>query len=107
MFLVLLKGCSSQDKVLYLIEDSVENRRLARKRVRVYDDYQGEIKIKHEGRDLPYRRFDKLRKVEETAIVENKRLDNVLAYIKLRQEQRGKQQRSQSCPSRVHLHRTR
>jgi hypothetical protein len=58
------------DKVSYWIEDSVENRTLARKRVKVYDDYQGQIKIKYEGRELPYRRFDKIRQVEETAIVE-------------------------------------
>ncbi len=91
------------DKVLYLIQDTVQNRALARKRVTVYEDYSGQIKIKYEGTELVYQTFDKLRKVEETVIVENKRLDNVLAYIKLRQEQRGQQQRSQSCPSRAHL----
>jgi hypothetical protein len=91
------------DKVLYLVQDTAQNRALARKRVTVYENYLGRIKIKYEDTQLAYRTFDKLRKVDETAIVENKRLDNVLAYIKLRQEQRGQQQRSQSCPSRAHL----
>jgi len=37
--------------------------------------------IRHNGVDLPYRTFDKRQQVNQAAIVENKRLGPVLAYI--------------------------
>jgi hypothetical protein len=36
------------------------------------------LRLSHEGRDLPYRIFDKLQKVDQAATVENKRLGAVL-----------------------------
>lgn len=57
------------DKVLYLIQDSVETQKLAGKRVTVLDYYDGSIKIKYGGTELPYRRFDKIRRVDPGAIV--------------------------------------
>jgi len=47
---------------------------LAHKRVAVIDYPDGRLSIKYEGRDLPYKIFDKLQKVDQAAIVENKRL---------------------------------
>lgn len=62
------------DKVLYLIEDSIETRKLAGKRVTVFDYHDGSIKIKYESEELPYRTFDKIRRVDPGAIVTNDRL---------------------------------
>jgi len=42
------------NKVLYLIEDNIENRKLARKRVTVYDYPDNSIKIRYQGRELTY-----------------------------------------------------
>jgi hypothetical protein len=62
-------------------------RPLARQRVTVIDDPDGRLAIKHKGRDLPYRVFDKRQRVNQAAIVENKRLGPVLAYIAERQKE--------------------
>jgi len=90
------------DRVLYLIEDSVETRKLARKRVTVFDYADGTIKIKYNGKVLPYSAFDKLREVDQGQIADNKRLGNVLQFVSEKQHQR-EQTRSASCPSRKHL----
>jgi hypothetical protein len=87
------------DKVLFLLEPNELTRSLARQRVTIVDYPDGRIAIRHKGRDLPYRTFDKLQKVNQAAIVENKRLGEVLAYIAARQEQRT-EGRSKSAPSR-------
>ena len=41
--------------------------------------------IRHKGLDLPFRVFDKLRRVGRAEVVENKRLGAVLAHIRERQ----------------------
>ncbi len=46
----------------------------------------GRFAIRHLGRELPFRVFDKLRKVDRAAVVENKRLGAVLAHIRERQD---------------------
>ena len=87
------------DKVLFLLEPNALTRSLARQRVTIVDYPDGRIAIRHKGRDLPYRTFDKLQKVDQAAIVENKRLGEVLAYIAARQEQRT-EGRSKKAPRR-------
>lgn len=74
-------------------------RSLARQRVTIIDYPDGRIAIRHKGRDLPYRTFDKLQKVDQAAIVDNKRLGEVLAYIAARQEQKA-EGRSKKAPRR-------
>jgi hypothetical protein len=69
------------DKVLYLIEPSPENQRLAGKRVNVIDYPDGRIAIRYEGRDLPYREFDKLTHVHQGEVVPHKRLGAMLQMI--------------------------
>ncbi len=53
----------------------------ARKRVTVVDYPDGRLAIRYHGVDLPYRTFDKRPQVSQAAIVENKRLGPILAYI--------------------------
>jgi len=74
------------DKMLLLLEPNEATRPLARKRVTVVNYPDGRFAIRHEGRDLPFRVFDKLGKVDRAAIVENKRLGAVLAHIRERQD---------------------
>ena len=67
------------NKVLFLLEPTDVARGLARKRVTVHEFPDGRLAIRHRGVDLPFRAFDKLRRVDQAAVVENKRLGAVLA----------------------------
>jgi hypothetical protein len=82
-----------------MLEPSEITRPLARQRVTIIDYPDGRVAIRHRGRDLPYRTFDKLQKVNQAAIVENKRLGEVLAYIAEQQQLRDEGW-SQRAPSR-------
>ncbi|MGP0104601.1 ISNCY family transposase [Rhodoblastus sp.] len=75
------------DKMLFLLVPNDVTRPLARKRVTVHDYPDGRIAIRFEGRDLPYRIFDKLQKVDQASVVDNKRLGAVLAYVAERQKE--------------------
>jgi hypothetical protein len=75
------------DKVLFLLEPNEVTRSLACKRVMVLDYPDGRFAIRHNGVDLPYRTFDKRQQVNQAAIVENKRLGPVLAYIAEKQKE--------------------
>jgi len=69
------------DQVLFMLEPTGIARSLARKRVTVIDYADGRLAIRHNGVDLPYRTFDKRPQVNQAAVVENKRLGPILAYI--------------------------
>lgn len=56
--------------------------RLRGKMVKIYDFPDGRLKVRWKGRSLPYSVFDKLQRVSHAAIVENKRLEEILAWIK-------------------------
>jgi hypothetical protein len=66
----------------------------------VLDYPDGRLSIQYEGRDLPYKTFDKLKKVNQAAIVENKRLSEVLAYVADRQKEFEHKMRSKKAPRR-------
>src|SRR5262249_15741201 len=69
------------DQVPVILEARGIARSLARKRVTVIDYPDGRLAIRYNGVDLPYRTFDKRPQVNQAAIVENKRLGPILAYI--------------------------
>ena len=75
------------DKVLFILEPNEITRSLACKRVMILDYPDGRFAIRHDGVDLPYRTFDKRPQVNQAAIVENKRLGPVLAYIAEKQKE--------------------
>ena len=54
--------------------------------VEIYDFPDGRLEIRWKGLSLPYSAFDKLQRVSHAAIVENKRLGEVLAWIKEQQD---------------------
>jgi len=74
------------DQVLFILEPTGIARSLVRKRV-VVDYPDGRLAIRYNGLDLPYRTFDKRPQVNQAAIVENKRLGPILAYIAEQQKQ--------------------
>jgi len=87
------------DQVLFILEPNEITRPLARQRVQVYDYPDGRFAIKHQGIELPYKIFDRRQQVDQAAIVENKRLGPVLAYIAERQKELD-MSRSRKAPRR-------
>jgi hypothetical protein len=73
------------DRVLYLLEPNDLTRRLRRCKVRVYDFPDGTIDIRHRGRSLPFRVFDRVRQVRQADVVSNKRLSAALQFCQARQ----------------------
>jgi transposase len=87
------------NKVLFLLEPNELTRGLARKRVTIHEFPDGRLAIRYRGADLAYRTFDKLRRVDQAAIVENKRSGAVLAVIRDRQDATARR-RNHDAPSR-------
>ena len=62
-------------------------KKLAGKYVEVYDFSDRPLEVRWKGHSLPYRVFDKeQRRVNQSAIVENKRLGHALAIVKAQQD---------------------
>ncbi len=59
---------------------------LAGKLVDIYDSPDGRLEIRWRGLPLSYSVFDHLQRVSHAAIIENKRLGEVLAWIKQQQD---------------------
>jgi hypothetical protein len=92
------------DKVLYLIEDTQKNSRLVNEVVKILDYPDGRIAVQYGERKLSFKTFDKLAKVEQTQVVDNKRLGKVLQFAQEKQEEFDKAQlreRSQNAPKRT------
>src|SRR5260221_11398999 len=87
------------DQALFILEPTGIARSLARKRVTVIDYPDGRLAIRYNGVDLPYRTFDKRPQVNQAAIVENKRLGPILAYI-AEQQKKLDMSRSAKAPRR-------
>lgn len=91
------------DKVVYLIEPNEENTRLVHEHVKVLDYPNGDIAIVYGHRKLAFKIFDKLDHVQQTQIVDNKRLGQVLKFAQQQQEEFERQQkrtRSKKAPQR-------
>jgi hypothetical protein len=87
------------DKVIYLITPGPDTNPIAGKHVTVFDYPDGRIKIRFEGRELPYNVFDRLSQIRQADIVSNKRLGSVLTMARDAQLA-SNERRSKSCPSR-------
>jgi hypothetical protein len=57
-------------------------------------------RIRHQGEELAYRTFDKIRRVNQAAVVENKRLGSLLEMIKAYQDSQPPPARSSKAPKR-------
>jgi hypothetical protein len=73
---------------------------LTRKRATVFDYPDGRLAIWHGGIDLPYSTFDKLRRVNQAAIVDNKRLGAALTMIQEMQAAAPQRRRNAAEPNR-------
>ena len=87
------------DKVVFLLEPSDLTRTLAGKRVDVSEYPNGRVMVAYEGHPLTYTIFDKVRQVNQGAIVENKRLSSALQLIQEQQALRP-MYRSEKAPRR-------
>jgi hypothetical protein len=88
------------ERKLYLLADTLENRRLIGKYIEVFQFPDGRIEIRVAGQSLPYSVYDKLGAIDQGAIVENKRLGHMLQVVQLVQAQRDS--RSVRRPSTAH-----
>ena len=88
------------NKMLFILEPTEISRSLAGKRVDVCDYPDGGFEIRHGDHVLAYRVFDKIRQVNQAAIVENKHLDAALMMAKLMQEMLPPRKRNNNEPGR-------
>lgn len=70
-----------------MLEETDVTRGLVGRYVETYAYADGRLDVRWKGHCLPYQVFDKDQRVTHAAITENKRLGDVLAYIKERQDQ--------------------
>lgn len=91
------------DKIIYLVEPTEENSRIAGENIRVYDYPNGTLAFKYGHRSLSYQAFDKLDCIDQGKIVDNKRLGAVLKLARDKMdelERQDKRSRSKSMPKR-------
>lgn len=88
------------NKMLFILEPTEISRPLAGKRVDVCEYPDGRLEIRSGDDILPYRVFDKIRQVNQAAIVENKHLDAALAMAQAMQEMLPPRKRNNNEPSR-------
>ena len=86
-------------KVMYLLEDRPEHRKLVHRYLEVAEYPDGTIELWADGASLPYTTYDRLAQIDQGAIVEHKRLGHVLAVVAELQAQRD--DRRQVGPSRT------
>lgn len=77
----------SYERQRILLEENAVTRGLVGRYVETYAYADGRFDVRWKGHSLPYRVFDKDQRVTHAAITENKRLSDVLAYIKEQQQQ--------------------
>lgn len=92
------------DRILYLIEDTLVNRALRRKKIMLheYPDGRG---LYYKGRQLQFRKlYDRVEQpIEQGRVVPNERIASVLEFIKANQDQREKKRRSTRVLRKRHL----
>ena len=79
----------SFERKLIMLEQNEATIGLAGQYVDTYVFADGRLEVRWKGLSLPYRAFDKDQRIDQAAIVENKRLGEVLAFIKRQQDQRA------------------
>ena len=84
--------------MLYLLEDTPAHRKLSGHFIEVYHYPDGRIEPRANGAALNRTLFDRLSEIDQGAIVDNKRLSQVLQMAQLVQANRDNR-RSQSTPS--------
>jgi hypothetical protein len=88
------------DRVMFILEPNEVTRGLPRKKVEIYDYPDGRIEVRYKGEVLPYRTYDRVTRVDQGAIVENKRLGEALRLCQKLQGEMPVKRRSSSAPMR-------
>jgi hypothetical protein len=70
------------DRMVYILEQTPTALAAARKTAQVVEYPDGRIVVRHAGADLAYRLFDKNRRVDQAAIVNNKFFGPLLSHIR-------------------------
>ena len=89
------------NRVQFLLEPNEATRAAAGKTVTVMDFPDGRLEIHHKGLSLPYRTFDHVRRVDQGAIVENKRLSEALELCRRMQAELPPITRGKGSPRRT------
>ncbi len=74
------------NRMKFMLRPDKTSAAVAGKLVDIYDFPDGRLEIRWKGLPLPYSVFDQLQRVSHAAIIENKRLGEVLAWIKQQQD---------------------
>jgi len=88
------------DRVMYLLDDTPENRKLVHRYIDVWEYPDGRIEIRADDRVLPCRQYDRLAEIDQGSIIEHKRLSHALQVAQAIQAQRDNRRISGS-PSRT------
>ncbi|MDF4372471.1 ISNCY family transposase, partial [Vibrio parahaemolyticus] len=75
------------DQIVYLVENIEENSRLIHENVLILEYPNGDISVRYGHRALRYKVFDKLTKLDQGRVVENKRLGQVLRFAQDKQDE--------------------
>ena len=67
-------------RVMYLVDPTHENKRFAQNKIDVLEWVDGSVELWFEGIKLDYTVYDKTPRVNEAAVVDNKRLGTVLSF---------------------------
>ncbi|WP_321853044.1 ISNCY family transposase [Burkholderia cenocepacia] len=89
------------DRVLYLLDDTPENRTWIHRDIEVWEYPDGRIELRAAGQVLSARSYDRLAEVDQGAIVDHKRLSHALQLAQAFQAQRDSR-RIGTAPSRTH-----
>jgi transposase len=89
------------DRVMYLLDDTPQNRKLVHRYIEVWEYPDGRIELRADTRVLPYREYDRLTEVDQGAVIEHKRLSHALEVAQALQAQRD-DRRASGSPSRTH-----
>ena|GEM_PF-5714926 len=76
------------DRVIYMLEDTSENRALIHQYLDVFEYPDGRIEIRVNGTGLAYRQYDRLSEIDQGAVIDNKRLRHALQVAQVLQAQR-------------------
>jgi hypothetical protein len=88
------------DRVIYLLADTLANRKRIGRYLEVWEYPDGRIEIRADGASLPYVPYDRLAQIDQGAVVDHKRLSHALQVAQALQTQRD-DRRASGSPSRT------
>jgi hypothetical protein len=88
------------DRVMYLLEDTVANRKLIHRYIDVWEYPDGRIEVRADGTALPCVPYDRLAVIGHGEVIEHKRLGHALQVAQALQAQRD-DRRASGSPSRT------